>query len=110
MTDYDIGRLTSPELVEVRTVLSRAETALDVLRDHPYTDQLLHLEDCRFQILNQQGELWDYDRDRGGHAVYDHSPCATVPHPDIAEMRDALQTTVNVLRKWERTGPKKRSK
>jgi len=94
MPDYDIGRLASPELTEVRTVLSRAETALDALRDHPWRRSILHIEPCCAP------SVWSSD----------HPACTTIPHPDIAEMRDALQTTINLLRKWERTGPKKRSK
>jgi len=114
MINYDIGRLTSGPLTEVRTVLSRAETALAAL-DRDRSEYGTRCEEL--EISPVEGHHEPYGEPIKGRArgttyqpkrwVVD-KPAVTIPHPDLEEMRDALRTTINVLRKWERTGAKKR--
>ncbi|GAA1701487.1 hypothetical protein GCM10009765_58820 [Fodinicola feengrottensis] len=106
--DYEIGRLTSNELTEVRTVLSRAETALAFLNRHPEGELELEPMTGHWEII---GTIRGF---RGGtyqdkRWVID-TQAVTIRHPDLEEMRDALTTTVASLRKWARTGAKRRPK
>lgn len=107
--EYDIGRLTSGPLVEVRTVLARAQTALAMLED-------AHGVYAKLEIEPRKGHTEWRERPafRGGVAKFpvwvEDLPPVTIQHPDLAEMRDALQTTISALRRWARTGPKKRAK
>jgi hypothetical protein len=116
MTNYDIGRLTSGPLTEVRTVLSRAETALAAL-DRDRSEYGTMYEEL--EIVPVEGHHEPYGEPiKGwvGTPLYQpqrwvvDKPAVVIPHPDLEEMRDALRTTINVLRKWERTGAKRRSK
>lgn len=79
----DRGRDTSNELTEVRTVLSRAETALN---------RLFNLPD--------EGAFWN------------HKTCSYekrwVRDPDREEMIDALSRVCDELVQWTRTGRAKR--
>jgi hypothetical protein len=75
------GRETSDALVSVRTVLSRAETAL---------------------IEIERGE---YACDDGGYPIRDESgEWITYPDEDYDEMRAALERVVESLEWWRRTG------
>ena len=85
--NIDLGRLSSGVLTEVRTVLSRARTALDSLENNP------HL------VLESAQPI----RDEEGGFVGWTEP-VTVKHPDIEEMIAVLSFTVDKLSKWKRTG------
>lgn len=78
----DRGRDVTTALTEVRTVLSRAETARKIL-DEP--TEYHHRSDSPGRI--------DFDRPK--HA-----------DPDVAEMRDALDEAIRLLTRWRRTGRK----
>jgi hypothetical protein len=112
MTDYDIGRLTSGPLTEVRTVLSRAQTALAMLEDAYGVYAKLEVEPA----VRHEEPYGDrvYGRfDTTGYQprrIITDKPAVVIPHPDLDEMRDALRTTINMLRRWERTGAKRRKK
>lgn len=78
----DRGRDVSRELTEVRTVLSRAQTALNTL-DH----------------FVGVGHHWGWK---------DRQHIELPLDEDIDEMRNALSETVRALARWERTGKKPR--
>lgn len=112
MPDYDIGRLTSGPLTEVRTVLSRAETALAAL------DRAAgHYATLEIEPRAVHAEFYG-EPVRGYYSGTTYQPrrwvedksAVTIPHPDLEEMRTALRATIESLRKWERTGAKKRPK
>jgi len=90
----DRGRDTSRSLTDVRTVLSRAETALADLTRRSYHP-------------NMPATRWDREADRWvetGELVGGDQD-----DPDIEEMCAALEQAVSLLDKWRRTGrpPKK---
>ncbi|WP_372412525.1 hypothetical protein [Streptomyces luteireticuli] len=78
------GREVSRALTEVRTVLSRAESALSALTARP--TELLHESDGR-------GPLWD-----------EHGEWVRAYDPDHEEIRAALGTVIALLSPWRRTG------
>lgn len=85
--EYPRGRDTSNELVEVRTVLSRAKHAAGVLRDRS--------EETRpTQWDAEKKEWYDYI------PSYEYWP----PDPDRAEMLEAMDQVVELLDRWRRTG------
>jgi len=92
----DRGRDVSDELTEVRTVLSRAENALDTL----------------YRLRRNETT---HDRARSGHWDYsdpEHSRFVVDSYaadPDIDAMIDALEWTVDELKRWRRTGRAKKS-
>jgi hypothetical protein len=86
----DRGRDVGDELTEVRTVLSRAETALMTLRR--YRDR----EITKYRVRTADdppGREWVDDR---------------TPDVDVHEMIAALNKTVALLGPWRRTGKAKR--
>ena len=92
MPDEGRGRDVSDELTEVRTVLSRAETALRSI--HHLRKVVTHLvvngtaEARRYGIVDKPGiHRVDYRQD-----------------PDVEEMERALEATVNMLDRWRKTG------
>lgn len=74
------GNDVSQELTEVRTVLSRAETAI-------------------VYLTRMQANPCEVDKRYGGNAGFD---------PDIGEMLTSLRLTVALLRRWRKTGATKR--
>lgn len=91
MTDdamRDRGRETSSSLVAMRTVLSRAETALDEI---------------------ERGEL--VTRDVNDYLIVDSATGEFLPHQDedYDEMRAALEHVVESLEWWRRTGRPRKS-
>ena len=76
------GRDTSDELVEVRTVLSRAENA---------RDRLVAIRDGHI-------DRWEYDHDLGTVTR------RVLPDPDIDQMIVALDKVIGQLAEWRRTG------
>ncbi|GAA0627468.1 hypothetical protein HPO96_37080 [Kribbella sandramycini] len=81
----DRGRETSDALVAVRTVLSRAETALQEI-DRP-----------------------NYTRDEQGNPVFDSNGFRILSQDeDYDEMRAALEHVVESLEWWRRTGRPRR--
>jgi hypothetical protein len=88
MTEYEIGRCTSMALTEVRTVLKRAESALEAIprEGSRYYDELVI-----------QGDVYDiYGKDPDRQAIS--------PHPERDEMIAALEQCVRLLERWRRTG------
>lgn len=77
------GRETSHALVEIRTVLSRAQTALDSLVAGPTEGRSVYVD----------GKYSHYERD------FD---------PDHEEMEKALRQVVVLLSPWRRDGRTKR--
>jgi hypothetical protein len=105
MTDIDLGRVTSNPLTEVRTVLSRAESALSVLR-HAKNDP-----DLRWS----GGYLWKLDGVWDGAYPWrktdeELEEIPRIVHPDLDEMIASLEGVVASLKKWERTGRPRRRK
>jgi hypothetical protein len=86
----DRNRVTSVELTEVRTVLSRAETARDTLA---------------YWLANEtsrkvaRGGRWDFEATPPAwvDATYDADP-------DTAEMLAALDQAIALLDRWRRKG------
>jgi hypothetical protein len=78
----DRGRDTSRALVEVRTVLSRAKTALFELE------------------RDERGTEFEHKRDEQGRLI----SRSKYKDPDHDEMVAALRQTVDALERWERTG------
>jgi phosphoserine aminotransferase len=110
VTAREIGRETSHNLVEIRTVLSRAETALESLHEFRREYHTLHGEsadkyddercpaDCpdRDMTPNENGVRWKYTETRRWS------------DPDYAEAKEALQATIDALGKFRRTGRPRR--
>ncbi len=93
MTDqYSRGRDTSRELTEVRTVLSRAENALETL------ERLAAQGDRHASWKCEEGE---------DCTVEDHW---TRVDPDSDEMARALANVVGLLDRWRRTGSTRRDR
>jgi hypothetical protein len=87
VTEYDPHRTRNGVLTEVRTVLSRAETALETIGDDP-----------RWVV---EDGYWDYASSPPAYVAD-----VTIPHPDGAEIIAALRRTVAELERWR--GPNKR--
>ena len=95
--EIDLGRETSTLLTEVRTVLSRAETAL-----YGYgADRSWISAKAALLIEGEKGHR------ENGHYIVD-SPAVRIPHPDRDEIQAALEQVVELLSPWRRTGPKKK--
>lgn len=108
MTDYDRGTSTDALMVEVRTVLSRAQTALKTWPTDPrwYTvePQPVYGEPEEYTINLPHGHT--LTRVRGRFLGYSEGEWQ--PHPDGQAMREALEQVVELLSPWRRTGrPKK---
>ncbi len=88
---YDPNRTVSAQLAEIRTVLSRARTALEVVETSP-------------EIITRQG-VWQRREDGKGAEYVGRE---TQPHPEHAEMVAALRRVVVELAPWERLPGKPR--
>lgn len=86
----DRGRETSNALVRVRTTLTTATTNLHALRHNVES-----WRDPNVSWDSANGETWTEWLDRAYINYYDE---------DIAEMIDALETVVEALSWWKRTG------
>lgn len=84
------GREAGRALTEVRTVLSRARTALREL-DQPTEWHRLPKPDPIRGIVDCGEPPIDFTREKFND-------------PDIEQMRDALQQVVDLLTPWEKTG------
>lgn len=82
----DRGNETSRALTEVRTVLSRAETALDALSSGPMEYVTEH---------DEEGRYVGYHRE---------------PDPEQEAMVDALRVAVAALTPWRRAGARRRGR
>lgn len=93
MTDvvYDPNRTVSAQLLELRTVLSRARTALHIVETAP-------------EIIVRQG-VWQRPTP---DEPYEYVGQVTAPHPDHTEMVAALRRVVVELARWERLPGKPR--
>jgi hypothetical protein len=92
----DRGRDVSDALTEVRTVLSRAETAMDTLLWHSYRGNLPTMR----TFDTPEGP---YKR---GYAL-DGPPSGKAPDPDVEDMFYALERTVRDLARWRKSGKRK---
>jgi hypothetical protein len=86
--ETEVGRQTSEELSEIRTVLSRAEDARKTL---------IRYRDGH----HMRAGHWEYDGP-GGRGRYVGG--TTEPDPDVQEMIDALGDAIDKLDRWRRTG------
>ncbi len=95
--DIDLGREVSNLLSEVRTVLSRARTALlgyDAVAQE-WDDQWM----SKARLVTTQGRFWwlpEGDPNRIDEV--------SIPHPDAAEIQAAMEKVVELLSPWDRTG------
>lgn len=80
----DRNKETSRALTEVRTVLSRAQTALETLDEGP--------------------SEWVTDHDENGRYIGSHREC----DPEQTEMIDALRFVVVTLSRWRSSKGKRR--
>lgn len=85
--EINLGRATSGPLTEIRTVLSRAKTALAYMKEYPWW-----WHEFSKPVFSKSGEY------------IGRSPGEKVRHPDIDEMISALETFVSAVEKWDRTG------
>jgi len=92
---YERGQDTSSELTEVRTVLSRAENALET--------------------VERRIVRGDYRTDWGHGYCEDRQTCTDEAHwhrtdPDAQDMAEALANVVRLLDRWRRTGATRRDR
>ena len=80
--EYDPTTSVSTQLTEVRTVLSRARTALELIERNPD---------------------WNYHSEYVDRVWVRH----TVPHPEVDDMIKSLRDTVVSLSRWERKGKRR---
>lgn len=90
--DLDLGRLTSSALVEVRGILSRVETALAY---STFDKNTLIVKEGDFRMIPGATEA-----PFSGH----YGRITVEPHPELAEMKAALEQVVELLGPWRRTG------
>lgn len=88
----DRGRDVSQALTEVRTVLSRAETARRDLIQMSYAG-------------NRPGFRWDKET---GETFWDLPPTGEAPDPDTEAMVEALDEVIRLLARWRKTGRTRR--
>lgn len=86
--DFDMGRETSNFLVEIRTVLSRAETARRDIGENPVflLGPTYGMKDGKYQYLDPP----------------------RIPHPGADVAIKALDDLIKALKPFERTGPRKK--
>lgn len=84
--EYDPNTSVSTALVEIRTVLSRARTAIEVIDS----------EGAELVVVP------------GRWSKGEHTPAETIPHPERAEMLDALREFVGKAARWEKRGARRR--
>lgn len=103
----DLGTETSGVLAEVRTVLSRARTALATLGDDP--QWMVRGSEPIFGPPEEHTyERWDGKTiTTTRQPTVGWTPAVTVPHPDGLEMVAALKEVVRLLEKWERAPRRK---
>lgn len=106
MTEPDLGRLVSAPLTEVRTVLSRARTAIDriqrIQRGETYDGN---------GLVNEAGRRAGFEGGFDEWRARQASPEYVIePHPQLDEMVDALSRVVALLERWEKTGAIRRDK
>jgi hypothetical protein len=105
----DIGRATSGPLDEVRTVLSRARTALRYLgtdpskiRWHTQFPKPIFSQERDRDISWTDGRGVRHERWTYSHLGY--TEAETIEHPGAAEMIHGLQECIRLLEQFERTG------
>lgn len=99
----DLGRSTSGPLVEVRTVLSRAQTALFEL-EAPYEGMHRVLGGPRWTVEGSKPIYGPPDENGRRRGTGEWTERVTAPHPQGAEMVEAMRKVVELLEPWERTG------
>jgi hypothetical protein len=91
----DRSRDVSDALTEVRTVLSRAETAMDALVRLSYRGNRPTAYGVRVPCGDNNTRMeWHYDGPPSGEA----------PDPDVEDMYYALERTVRDLARWRKAG------
>lgn len=88
--EYDPHRSVSNTLTEVRTVLSRAETALFLLVNSRNSDH--------YQIVVEPEHFVKIP----GQSTRRYVPAVRIPHPDVDEMIERLETVIDLLSPWRR--------
>lgn len=91
-TPIDLGRMQSTLLTEVRTVLSRAETALG--SGQWIQEAELHIKPGVFRRLPDATEP----------PFCAHVGRESIPHPEREEILQALEKVVELLAPWRKTG------
>lgn len=114
--EYDRGTSTDQYLIEVRTVLSRAETALAEF-EHNSTDKGLRWyivprtpirgPDEPFEWTDRSGTV---HRLLGPGEFLGYSEGVWIDHPDGEAMRSALVEVVKLLSPFRRTGRARRKR
>jgi hypothetical protein len=84
--EYDPNTSTSNALVEIRTVLSRARTAIETIDN----------AGAEFVVVP------------GRWTKGEHVPAETIPHPEREEMLAALRAFVAEAARWEKRGSRRR--
>jgi len=90
--NIDLGRLSSNVLTEVRTVLSRTETAIG------------YIESCPHLVLESAKPVYTQEHPK---QFIGYTEAVTMKHPDVEEMLAVLIFTRDKLKKWEKTGKAK---
>lgn len=109
MTERDIGRETSNNLVEIRTVLSRAETALERGLSPTRREYHIRIDDpacspeCPGRARNEEAA-----KTTGRNSYHGYEVHAEYPDPDYDEAYAALKELVTRLDKFRRAGTRKR--
>lgn len=88
--EYDPHRSVSNMLTEVRTVLSRAETALDTLVSNRSSDH--------YQIVAEHEHFVKVP----GQSMRRYVPAVWITHPDVDEMIERLEMVIDLLAPWRR--------
>jgi hypothetical protein len=106
--EIDLGRATSDLLSEIRTVHSRAESAL---RDGEWISNSKWWIKRPVKVFSEtEYDEWDYVDPRGNVQKRRRpkdlgwSEGVHVPHPQRDEMRAALEKVVELLAPWAKTG------
>lgn len=94
--EIDLGRETSYLLIEVRTVLSRARTAL-----YGYGNDPTWMSRERYYIVPSG---WENANDPEDPHRIVPTDGVHIPHPDADEMQAAMEQVVALLSPWRRTG------
>ena len=99
----DLGRSTSGALTEVRTVLSRAQTALLEL-EAPFVGMHRELGGPRWEVKGSRPIFGEPDEKGRRWGTGEWTTAVVVPHPQGDDMVAAMRKVVELLEPWERTG------
>lgn len=101
----DLGKLVSYPLTEVRTVLSRARTAIDQIER--FRTDGVQLD----ALVNEAGRRAGFEGGFDEWRARQASPEYVIePHPQLDEMLAALAQVIALLEPWEKTGTIRKGK